>query len=247
MVGCPRPHRGDGPGRNDDVHMDATGRAGTRGCQNEDAARSGRSDLVAVGEHSGDAPSGPGREAPRGRCASVRDREIGQSVCNIKRAWHTAVLKAHGRTPTYGRTMNFSPESRQEEQGDRSALPRSQARGRITLAGGRRFPACDSRLAWPHVDCPNVHVSGRHDPHAARRDAAVRGTAGGIATACNGRRNTAPSTAANGRRASEKGPENRSWPRCDYHVVATPKAGASGSTPAGRTSDVTPAGVLRGL
>lgn len=38
--------------------------------------------------------------------------EIGQQVLNIKRAWHTAVLKAHGHTPTYTATANMSPASR---------------------------------------------------------------------------------------------------------------------------------------
>lgn len=39
--------------------------------------------------------------------------EIGQRVQDIKRAWHTAVLKAHGHKPTYTATANLSAESQQ--------------------------------------------------------------------------------------------------------------------------------------
>lgn len=38
---------------------------------------------------------------------------IGQQVLDIKRAWHTAVLKAHGHVPTFTKTANLSAESRQ--------------------------------------------------------------------------------------------------------------------------------------
>ena len=37
---------------------------------------------------------------------------IGQRVTNMKRAWNTAVLKAHGYTPTYTDTANLTPASR---------------------------------------------------------------------------------------------------------------------------------------
>lgn len=44
----------------------------------------------------------------------VFGNEIGQRVENIKRAWHTAVLKAHGCEPKYTNTANLTPESRAE-------------------------------------------------------------------------------------------------------------------------------------
>ena len=42
----------------------------------------------------------------------VFGNEIGQRVQSTKRAWNTAVLKAHGRGVSYTKTMNLSPESR---------------------------------------------------------------------------------------------------------------------------------------
>ena len=42
----------------------------------------------------------------------VFGNEIGQRVQSAKRAWNTAVLKAHGYEPSYTKTMNLSPESR---------------------------------------------------------------------------------------------------------------------------------------
>lgn len=41
----------------------------------------------------------------------VFGNEIGQQVQGIKRAWQTAVLKAHGHTPRYTKTANLTPES----------------------------------------------------------------------------------------------------------------------------------------
>jgi integrase len=44
--------------------------------------------------------------------AYVFGNAIGQRVKDIKRAWNTAVLKAHGHEPSYTKTANLSAESR---------------------------------------------------------------------------------------------------------------------------------------
>jgi integrase len=44
--------------------------------------------------------------------AYVFGTEVGTRVLGFKRAWQTAVLKAHGYKPTFTDTANFSPESR---------------------------------------------------------------------------------------------------------------------------------------
>ena len=44
--------------------------------------------------------------------AYVFGNEVGQRVKDIGRAWDSAVLKAHGHTPTYTKTKNLTPESR---------------------------------------------------------------------------------------------------------------------------------------
>jgi integrase len=41
----------------------------------------------------------------------VFGNEIGQRIQSIKRAWHTAVLKAHGHKPTYTATANLTKDS----------------------------------------------------------------------------------------------------------------------------------------
>lgn len=43
----------------------------------------------------------------------VFGNEIGQQVADVKRAWMTAVLKAHGHKPTFTETANLSAESRE--------------------------------------------------------------------------------------------------------------------------------------
>ena len=42
----------------------------------------------------------------------VFGNDIGQRVRNFKRAWYTAVLKAHGYTPTCMGNSNLTPASR---------------------------------------------------------------------------------------------------------------------------------------
>jgi integrase len=48
---------------------------------------------------------------PRPSSAYVFGTAIGTRVKSIKRAWHTAILKAHGHTPTYSTTANLTAES----------------------------------------------------------------------------------------------------------------------------------------
>ena len=49
---------------------------------------------------------------PHGRDRYVFGNELGQRVASTKRAWMTAVLKAHGEKPSYTATANLTPESR---------------------------------------------------------------------------------------------------------------------------------------
>lgn len=44
--------------------------------------------------------------------AFVFGTEIGTRLLGFRRAWHTAVLRAHGHTPTYTKTANLTPGSR---------------------------------------------------------------------------------------------------------------------------------------
>ncbi len=50
--------------------------------------------------------------APLSLDSYVFGDEIGQRVKSSKRAWQTAVLKAHGHVPTYTKTMNLTATSR---------------------------------------------------------------------------------------------------------------------------------------
>ena len=71
--------------------------------ENEDAARAPHSDLVAPAERfskcAGSIP--PARRSPPTRSSSATRSASGCS--DMKRAWKTAVLKAHGHTPAFTR------------------------------------------------------------------------------------------------------------------------------------------------
>lgn len=49
---------------------------------------------------------------PHQPAAYVFGNELGQRVSDVKRAWMTAVLRAHGHKPTFTSTANLSPASR---------------------------------------------------------------------------------------------------------------------------------------
>lgn len=49
---------------------------------------------------------------PHGPDAYVFGTEVGTKVDGFKRAWHTAVLKAHGVKPEFTKTENLAPEAR---------------------------------------------------------------------------------------------------------------------------------------
>ena len=104
--------------------------------------------------------------------------EIGEPVKSIKRAWGTAVLKSHGKTPTWAK--GASPPRR----GDRAPLPRPPPGGGLTLAGGRGPAPQDQRLARPREHRADEHVPGRHRNRRRRGHAAVRGAPGGASGFC---------------------------------------------------------------
>ena len=75
--------------------------------------------------------------------------ETGKQIKSIKRAWQTAVLKAHGHVPTWTWTKKTARKGSGTVsarvagclRGDRFALPRPSARSRVALVGGRMAAA----------------------------------------------------------------------------------------------------------
>ena len=105
--------------------------------------------------------------------AYVFGTEVGTRVLGFKRAWATAVLKAHGQVPTFAANANFSPASR-------AALTKinlhfhdlRREAGSRWLEGGVPC-AHGSRLARAFEHRSDVHLPHRNDDDERRCDGAV--------------------------------------------------------------------------
>ena len=98
--------------------------------------------------------------------------ELGERVASIKRAWETALLKAHGHTPVWV-AGKLSPECRAASS-DRSALPRSSAGSGFPLARRRLHPARGARPPRARQCQSDRHVLERENRRIAGVDEAVR-------------------------------------------------------------------------
>ncbi len=130
--------------------------------------------------------------------AYVFGSAIGQRVQSTKRAWTSAVLKAHGEKPSYTATMNVTPESRATLQAINLHFHdlRREA-GSRWLDGGVPLHTVRDWLGHTNISqTSNLLVGHPADP--ARRHEGLRGR---LATDCNGGRDRGAKGAKVGRRA----------------------------------------------
>ena len=126
--------------------------------------------LAAVLEMRRHAPDGK----PFGPDAYVFGNEVGERIGSIKKAWQTAVLRAHGRTPQWvkGKNNQLAPESlaayRAINLHFHDSAPRVRfPRPRIGLFADRGARPARAREHQPDVDLPAIDGEGARAGHRA--------------------------------------------------------------------------------
>jgi integrase len=117
--------------------------------------------------------------------AYVFGNAIGQKVTDIKRAWMTALLKAHGHQPTFTATANLSAESRAVFAAiDLHLHDLRREAGSRWLEGGVPLHTIRDWLGHTSIAQTSTYLAGtiktQHDAMVC-----VRGSPFGRATACN--------------------------------------------------------------
>lgn len=106
------------------------------------------------------------------RCYVFGD-EAGQQVGNVKRAWETAVLKAHGHTPEWTAGNALAPMSRAALDVIDLHFHDLRTRSRESVARGRLAASSRPAHARPREREPNEHVPQRDEGRVTREYAAV--------------------------------------------------------------------------
>jgi len=130
--------------------------------------------------------------------AYVFGNEIGQRVADIKRAWSTAILKAHGHKPTFTDTASFSRASREAlEAIDLHLHDLRREAGSRWLEGGVPLHTIRDWLGHTSIAQTSTYLAGtmrsQHDAMAAfeARKASVQPLATGSGTGGRKSRRTA--------------------------------------------------------
>ena len=138
------------------------------------------------------------RNDPDGRplppAAHVFGDEIGRRVGSIRRAWQTAVLRAHGHKPVWIWKRKDGPKDKGNTSSEpgirsglschRSAFPRSAARRRLALTRRRLAGASRPAHARPCVPSTDQHIPQRDAARTPRIGAQPGGIARGLQVPC---------------------------------------------------------------